>query len=145
MTDEDDRIPIDGVHRGVGLHAGQTEARLVVVRRDIDAAHALQYIEELVAFADAPRNAPEARMLAKAKALAILDDAVERRAPRSRTTALDRQRVNASAVGLDSLRCRSTHYYCSIYDPGQSPGGDGRVRREVPLPPRQYNRTTPSN
>lgn len=139
-NDTDDIIPIDGTHRGVGLHAGQSEARLNVVRGDIDAAHELSDLEELVKFADDVGRAPEARLLARAKALATLDDRVERRAPRARSADLSRERINASAVGLDSMRCRSTTHYATIYDI-RGPGGDRRVLREVPLPEKVYNRT----
>lgn len=113
----DELIPIEGEHRGVGLHSGQSKARLTVVRRDIDRAHALQDIEDLVPFADDPANAPEARLLARAKALAILDDAVERRAPRSRTATLSRERIKASAAGCGSRRWQSRTHFASLLDP----------------------------
>jgi len=133
MTEANDQIPTHGEHRGVGLHAGQSDARLAVVRRDIDAVHALSDLEALYAFAVAPRNAPEARLFARAKALAILDDAIERRAPRDRTPVVSRERIRASAVGLNLMTCRCSTHYCSKWDTGQPPGGDGRVLREVPL------------
>lgn len=140
MTDDDEQIPTHGKHRGVGLHAGQNAERLAIVRRDIDAAHALTDLEQLVEFADDVGRAPEARLWARAKAIATIDDRIERRAPRARATDLSRERINASAVGLDKLRCRSTTHYATIYDNYRC-----AVRREVPLPPRQYNRIPPSN
>lgn len=145
MTDTDDRIPTDGEHRSVPLHAGQSEARLAVVKADIDAVHLLRELDELYAFAVSPANAPEARLFARAKGLALLDDAVERRAPRSRGASIDRAHIKAAAAGCGSLRWQSPFHYGSNLDHGPPPGGDGRVPREVPLPPRQYNRTTPSN
>ena len=133
MSDENDKIPTDGVHRGVPLHAGQSAERLRVVRSDIDDAHALQEIDDLVAFADDTGRAPEARLLAKAKALATLDDAIDRRAPRSRTTVWSRERIKASAPALDSLRWRSPFHYGSKLDVRPPPGEDRRVRREGPI------------
>lgn len=126
----DDKIPCDGEHRGVPLHAGQSEARLRTVRGDIDAVHALQEIDALVAFADDPCHAPEARLFAKAKAIAVLDEAVDSRAPRSRTAVWSRERIKASAVGCDSLRWRSPWHYGSILDVPPMPGADRPVRRE---------------
>src|SRR5262245_12897535 len=60
-VDEGDRIPLSGEsHRGVPLHAGQSRARLEVVRRDIDRAYELDPAE-LLDFAENVANAPEAR------------------------------------------------------------------------------------
>lgn len=116
MTEADDQIPTDGAHRGVPLHAGQSDARLALVRRDIDAAHALRDIDAMIAFADDPANAPEARLLARAKCLATLDDAIERRAPRARAPELNRQRIQASAAGCNSVRWQSSTRFCSALD-----------------------------
>jgi len=115
------------------------------VRRDIDAAHALTELEELVEFADDVGRAPESRLWAKAKAIATLDDRIERRAPRARATDLSRERIKASAVGADKLRCQSPTHFASIYDRRGPPGGDRRVPREVPLPPRAHNRIPPAD
>lgn len=145
MTDTDDGIPTDGEHRSVPLHAGQSEARLAVVKADIDAVHRLCHIEALYAFAVSPANAPEARLYARAKAIALLDDAVERRAPRSRSTPLSREIINASTAGCDSLTWQSPWHYGSMLDPRTPPNWAGRVLREAPLPPRQYNRIPISN
>lgn len=133
MTD-DDQIPTDGSHRGVGLHVGQNEERLRVVRADIDAAHALSHLDELYDFARDPGNAPEARLLARAKAEATLDDAVERRAPRDRNPAISRELIRASTAGCNSLHWQSNTHYCSNLDRRGRPGEDRRVPREVPLP-----------
>lgn len=132
MANNDD-IPIDGVHRGVGLHAGQSEARLRTVRDDIDDVHSISDLDALVRFADDVGRAPEARIYARAKGLAIFDEAVDRRAVRSRSSALSRDRVRASAAGCGSLQWRSKTHFCSLLDPGPAPGNDRRVRREVPL------------
>jgi hypothetical protein len=131
----DDQIPTDGEHRGVPFHAGQSEARLRKVRRDIDTVHRISDIDALVAFAGDAGNAPESRIFARAKALAILDDAVERRAPRSRTAVIDRQYVKALAAGCDSITWRCRTHYASNLDVRQ-PGQDRRVPREIPLPDR---------
>jgi hypothetical protein len=112
----DDRIPTDGEYRGVDLHAGQSETRLVTVRRDIDAAHLLVDLAKLVAFADDAANAPEARLFARAKALATLDEAVDRRAPRQRGAELSRERIRASTMACDLLKWQSPVFYCSLLD-----------------------------
>lgn len=136
---DNDQIPTDGAYRGVPLHADQSEQRLAVVRRDIDDVHALQELDELVSFADDVGRAPEARLYARAKALAILDEAVDRRAPRSRKTVLSRERIRASASGCNSLHWQSRINYGSNLDVRQAPGKpDRRVRREVPLPEKVY-------
>lgn len=127
------KIPTDGEYRGVPLHEGQSEARLVVVRRDIDRAHALQDLDQIVPFACNPGNAPEARVYARAKAIAVLDEAVDRRAARSRTTVWTRELIMASASGLDTLHWRSPWHYCSTLDSRNRPGEDPPVRRDVPL------------
>lgn len=130
----DDSIPTDGEHRGVGLHSGQSEARLVAVRRDIDHVHGLSDLDALVHLARDTSRAPEARLFARAKAIAVIDDAVERRAPRSRTTGWTREDIKASAAGCASLHWRSPWHYGSLLDPRPKPGEDRRVRREHPLP-----------
>lgn len=112
----EDRIPTIREHRGVGLHAGQSEARLVTVRRDIDAAHMLVDLADLVAFADDAAHAPEARLFAQAKALATLDEAVSRRDPRQRGAELSRERIRASTLACGSKGWQSPVYYCSLLD-----------------------------
>lgn len=127
----DDKIPTDGAYRGVPLHAGQAETRLQSVRDDIDAVYALGELDHLVPFAGDSGRAPEARLFAKAKALAIVDQAVESRAARSRTTAWTRERIKASAVGCDSIAWRDALFYGSLLDGGPEPGNNRRVRREI--------------
>lgn len=129
----DDRIPTDGEHRGIPIHAGQSEMRLRSVRRDIDDVHETTELDALIQFADDVGRAPEARLYARAKGLAILDHDVERRAPRSRMTVWSRDRIKASAAGCDSMHWRSRTHYGSLLDPGPPPGNDRRVRREAPL------------
>lgn len=129
-----DEIPTHGEYRGVGLHIDQDEARLAAVRRDIDRAHDLQDLEALVAFADDPGNAPESRLLARAKALATLDERVERRATRARASELSRERIIASTSACCSMHWRSPWHYGSLLDPrGMTSAEDRRVRREHPL------------
>ncbi|WP_414462708.1 hypothetical protein [Hyphomicrobium sp. DY-1] len=135
-----DEIPTDGSYRGVGLHIGQNEERLRVVRADIDAAHALHDLRDIYDFARDTGNAPEARLLARAKAEATLDDAVERRAPRDRNSTISREILRAVTAGLKSLTWQSRWRYCSVLDPRPKPGEPDRsVKREVPLPDRYAN------
>ncbi len=126
----DDRIPVSGVYRGVDLHAGQPAKRLGVVKHDIDRAHDLLELDELVAFADSPVNAPEARLLAQAKALATLNHLTETRAPRARRPQLSRQRIRASCAGLASRRWQSPTHYCSLLDVSAGPHGPKPAGRE---------------
>lgn len=134
MTEADDQIPTQGLYRGVGLHVDQDQARLAVVRLDIDRAHNLQGLDALVAFADDTGNAPESRLLARAKALATLDERVERRATRTRASDLSRERIVASTSACDSMHFRSPWWYGSLFDPrGMTSAHDRRVFREKPL------------
>lgn len=129
------KIPTVGEYRGVPLHCDQSEARLAVVRRDIDKAHSFDDLDRLVPFASDSANAPEARLYAMAKSLAILDEAIENRAPRSRMTQWSRERIRASAAGVNSTHWRSRTHYCSGLDSRcKAISPTGPVRREIPLP-----------
>ena len=77
MADDDDAIPCEGSYRNVPLHKGQSLARLRQVTADIDAAHALTSVNDLYEFLRSPRNAPEARLYAAARALALFDLATQ--------------------------------------------------------------------
>ena len=124
MTAENDMIPTQGDHRGVPFHAGQSAARLKDVRRDVDAAFALDGVEALFDFAADCTKAPEARLLAAALLRARHDAAVAAREVRPDT---DLVRVTAVVAGLNSLGWRHPSQYGSMLD-----GGRG-IPRERPL------------
>lgn len=114
-----DRIPTRGEHRGVGLHAWQDDARLAVVRADIDAAFALENADKLFAFAGDLTRAPEARLLAAARVRALFEIATERREVRPN---IDLVALTAHVAGLDSLAWIDRTHYGTALAPGLAPG-----------------------
>jgi hypothetical protein len=129
MTD-DDMIPTVGIHRGVGLHDHQSEARLSEVRRAIDAVFNVEESRELLRIAADPRWPPEARLLAAAKLEAMFEIATDERKVRPN---FDLSLVRASVAGLTSLQWRDPKCYASLLDYGRAPGEEGPVKREQPL------------
>ena len=125
MNEDSDALPTVDQHRGVPLHAFQSEARFEVVRADIDRVFQEGDIAALARFADDVANAPEARLLAAAKTQALWDTAVEERIERPD---VDLELVAASVAGLDSTDWANPDYYCSDFD---SP--DMAVKRDEPL------------
>jgi hypothetical protein len=112
-ADEGDRIPRSGEsHRGVPLHAGQSPARLKVVRHDIDRAYELD-VAALLDFAENAANAPESRALACALLLAQYEAAVESRTARP---TIDLPRIRAAGAGVTSRKWENPHFYCSDLD-----------------------------
>ncbi|MGY4605766.1 hypothetical protein ACVW16_004178 [Bradyrhizobium sp. USDA 4474] len=115
----DDRIPIVALHRGVGLHDGQSPQRLDVVRRAIDDVFDVSDIDRLFEIARDAHWPPEARLLAAAKLEAMVDIAVDERAVRP---PVDLMLVQAIVAGLDSAKWRHPKYFASLFDPGPPPG-----------------------
>jgi hypothetical protein len=112
-ADEGDSIPLSGEsHRGVPLHAGQSRARLKVVRRDIDRAYELD-VAALLDFAENAASAPEARSFACARLFAQFEAAIESRMARP---IIDLPRIRAAAAGVASRRWQSPTHYCSLLD-----------------------------
>jgi hypothetical protein len=112
-ADEGDRIPLSGEsHRGVPLHAGQSFARLKVVRRDIDRAYELD-VAALLEFAENAANASEARSFALARLLAEFEAAIDSRMARP---AIDLPRIRAAGAGVTSKKWQSPTHYCSDLD-----------------------------
>jgi hypothetical protein len=126
--ERDDQIPCDGSYRGVPLHAGQSPARIRVVKRDIDRVWATDEVDTLVELSGNIRVAPEARMHAGRKLEALRLLAVEKRWERPR---FDRERLKVMVVGLDSKIWRDPHFYGTILDARTRRG----VPRERPLGP----------
>jgi len=126
-------IPVIEIYRGVGLHDQQDEARLALVRSDVDAAFALAgNVTGLVTLARDRSRAPEARLLAAALTLAEHELAVDERRVRPNVS---REQLAAITAGLGTTR--SPLFYDSIYSPlslARQPGDSGLpVRRAQPL------------
>ena len=108
------------------MHVGQSAHRLEVVRADIDIAFSLGKVEELLAFADNPKRAPEARLLCGALLKAMYEEAEDARASRPH---VDFAWLAATLAGLASRRWQSNVEHTTLLDP--RPG----VQREEPLGP----------
>ena len=126
-------IPSIATYRGVELHDQQDEARLAVVRGDVDAVfETAGDLPALVRWAGDRSRAPEARLLASALALAEYEQAIDERRERPR---LDRERLAATTAGLGTTR--SPIYYDSLFSPVGFVGHPGEpgvpVRRASPL------------
>jgi hypothetical protein len=120
---DSDRIPTVAVHRGIGVHADQSPARIRVVKAAIDRVARLSDILELVDFAADVLQPPEARMFAASKVEVEYELAAEERRNRP---VVDLNRVRASVAGLDSVEWRSPVVYGTDLE-------DGGVLRDVPL------------
>jgi hypothetical protein len=109
-TVDDDTVPTSGLHRGVPLHSGQSERRLAIVRKDIDAAHALDGVGDLMIWLRNTLKAPESRLLAAAKLKASYESAAHHREVRP---AIDLELVVALAAPIESRKWRSPVNYGS--------------------------------
>src|SRR5262249_8228352 len=69
---DDDQIPVVEIYRGVGIEDQQSFERIGLVKREIDHVHLMNGPDELADYAGDVRHAPEARMLAGARAEALL-------------------------------------------------------------------------
>ncbi len=122
-----EQIPSVEVYRGVKIHDRQPARRIaVVVKPEIDGVYALTDAPMLVAFADDPKNSPEARLFAAARAEAIAAAAAGRRD----RVEIDMDQLVASVAGLDSEGWRSPWRYCALIDLDH----DRAVEREAILP-----------
>lgn len=127
----DDIIPIVGRHRGVPLHDRQDEARLTVVRAEIDRVLDLSDVDKLIELCGNVTWSPEARLTAAAKLRAMYELAAEDR--KTRPPKIDLAYIGACTAGLNSRNWRSPRVYGSLLDPGPMPGEQGAVCRDVPL------------
>jgi hypothetical protein len=121
--EENDAIPVIGLHRGVPLEDQQSPERLALVRAEID--HVLN-MTDAVALSDYAGDAwhsPESRQLAAAMAESMWAVASETRANRP---PIDLERLRASTAGLGSRRWRDPWRHASLLD-------HGGVERERPL------------
>ena len=120
----DDAIPVIGLHRGVPLEDQQSDARLGLVRSEIDHVLGMMDAVALADWADDPVHSPESRQLAVAMAETMWTVAAE---TRNNRPPIDLDRLRASTAGLGSKKWRSPWHYASLLDP------DGGVLREKPL------------
>jgi hypothetical protein len=132
----DDQIQTIEVYRDVAIHDHQSPARIATVKVDID--HVMDQLTDtvaLAAYAADPSHAPEARLLAREKAIALYAGAATAREARPQ---LDIERLRAVTAGLAVNRWRSRTHYCSIFDNRRPPSNphNGAVPRETPLPPK---------
>jgi hypothetical protein len=121
---DNDEIPTVGTHKGVPLEDQQSDARLAVVRVEIDHVLGMANARELADWADDPWHSPESRQLAVAMVESLWTVAAETRANRP---PIDLERLRASTAGLGSKKWRDPWRYASLLDP------DGGVLREQPL------------
>jgi hypothetical protein len=121
-----DAIPTVGAHRGVPLEDQQSDARLALVRREIDHVLGLTDAIELFDWASDARHSPESRQLAGAMAESLWTVAAETRANRP---PIDLDRLRAATAGLGSRRWRSPTHFCSDLDHDEN-----AVPREERLP-----------
>jgi hypothetical protein len=125
--DDDDRIPVVGEYRGVGLHDGQPLDRIeTVVKPAIDFVHDLADVHALFDYACEVQHPPEARLFAGAKVEAAWQLCAEQRLQRPDVSL---ERLRACTAGLNSKNWRDPWHYCSLLDvvPSDVP------RREPPL------------
>jgi hypothetical protein len=108
IHEADDQIPVIAVHRGVGVHAGQDEDRVTLVRREID--FVLDQIGNdfaaLIEWATSARHCPESRLLAGARATAIFENAVAARRDAGVSAEFLRAVTAGAALHARSWRCR---------------------------------------
>jgi hypothetical protein len=122
-----DQIPLIGFYRQIGLHNLQSPARIRRVKADIDRVYALREdVDALYRFAGNIVKAPEARLFAKWKLIALWNEATERRRERPN---FDRERLEVMVCGLDSRVWRHPFCFGTLLD-----HRDG-VRRERSLGP----------
>ena len=97
MTDDTHEIPLHSVYRGVELWQ-QSEERLAEARRQIDIVIGMNGPRALFNFAIDASNSPEARLLAKNKALATREE-------RERVL-FDVDRLKACTIGIERHETR---------------------------------------
>jgi hypothetical protein len=122
---DDDAIPVIGLHRGVPLEDQQSPERLALVRAEIDLVLGMSDAGELAGWATNSRHSPESRQLAVAMAESLWTMASENRNNRP---PIDLDLLRASTAGLGSRRWRSPTHFCSDLDHDEN-----AVPRDEPL------------
>jgi hypothetical protein len=121
---DNDEIPTIGTYRGVPLEDQQSDARLALVRAEIDRVLGMTDARDLAGWAADSWHSPESRQLAVAMCETMWTVASETRANRP---PIDLARLRASTAGLGSRRWRSPWHFSSLLDP------DGGIERDRPL------------
>jgi hypothetical protein len=137
-------MPTIGVHRGVGLHAFQSEERIErTVRPQLDMVLETADPEALLRMAGDQSLAPEARLLAEARYRAayelVADDHRHTRA------AFRLELAAAFTAGLDSLTWASLTHYGSALDVPAAPGDDRPGPEPRPLEQQELLRAAQDN
>ena len=122
---DSDEIPTIGTYRGIPLEDQQSEARLEVVRAEIDRVLGMTDARELAGWAADSWHSPESRQLAVAMAESLWTMASENRNNRP---LIDLDLLRASTAGLGSRRWRSPTHFCSDLDHDEN-----AVPRDEPL------------
>jgi hypothetical protein len=117
------RMPVVEVYRGVGIQDFQDEARIKVVKREIDVVYALPDQRDLISYARDVFNPPEARLFASDKIIADIELRAE--AHQGGHHYVDANYLAAITAGLDSLGWADPHRYCSLLDTPPRPGAPG--------------------
>ena len=93
MADDDSELPVSEIYRGVEIYGLQPPERVAEAKLQVDQVFIMKSPRALATFACDDANAPEARLLAKHKALAAL----EKRQGRP----FDVAYLNASTIGIE--------------------------------------------
>ena len=86
-------LPVAEVYRGCEIYGLQSAERIAAAKRELGRVVNMTGPRKLYEFAGDPRNAPEARCLARKKALISIEQ-------RQKVT-FDRERLEACTVGID--------------------------------------------
>jgi hypothetical protein len=98
MTDSMHELPVAEVYRSIEIYGLQSTERIAAAKREIDVVIKMTAPRQLAAFACDPSRAPEARLLAKNKALASLEQRQRR--------GIDVDRLHASTAGIERICSR---------------------------------------
>ena len=98
MSDDENELPVAELYRGVELYGLQSAERIAEARRQVDEVFGMAAPSALFAFACDDAKAPEARLLAKFKALATRED-------RQRVL-FDVAKLEACTIGLERRTSR---------------------------------------
>jgi hypothetical protein len=93
MTDDMHELPVAGVHRSVEVYDLQSRERIAEAKRQITEVIRMRSGDRLCAFACDASRAPEARLLAKHKAMASLEQRQRRM--------FDVERLEAATIGIE--------------------------------------------
>ena len=93
MADDDSELPVSEIYRGIEIYAQQSPERIAQAKAQVDRVIRMKSPRALAAFACDETNSPEARLLAKHKALASREE-------RQRGS-FDVDHLQASTIGIE--------------------------------------------